>query len=508
MVRAKPSPHKDAELESLRHQVHELKSEQVRLRRIEQELQQRQEIYHFLYEETQAANVIIAPDGTILDVNRGFAKSLGYSKNAVIGRKMDKFIVPEHRRIARKTLKESFADKGAGPLELDLTGKDAVRTIWWTSGRAPVVKVGGRKGVLASGVDITDRKRAEQQLRDSEQRYRTVIDGMGDPIHVVDRALRITLFNATFARWCKDMGLQADAIGRSLFDVFPFLPRRVRDEYRRVFDTGQALVGEEVLNVGDRRIITETRKVAVREGKRVAGVITVVRDITARKRAQEGLVLAHRRLMTARDEERKRLARELHDSVGQGLVAMQLDIEKVFELCSKTCENASRLGPVAQRCSRMVQEIRNICHGLYPPTLEPLGLVAALKQVLQQCKGHVRVRTRFASSVRQVRFDPQIEIALFRIAQEALCNVLQHSRARSVALGLGSMAGRVTMTIQDDGAGFEPDEAAGRGIGLASMKERAEALGGTLRIVSGPGRTRVEARLPVRPRAIPGSPTF
>jgi PAS domain S-box-containing protein/putative nucleotidyltransferase with HDIG domain len=133
----------------------------------------------------------------------------------------------------------------------------------------------------------TERVRAEEALRRSEVQYRTTIDSMSDMIHVVDAELRFTLYNTAFRQRIKELDLEADVIGRPLFEVFPFLPHRVRDEYRQVFDTGNTLVTEESTKVETREFITETRKLPVFEGGRVARVVTVIRDITEHKRAGE-----------------------------------------------------------------------------------------------------------------------------------------------------------------------------------------------------------------------------
>ncbi len=146
--------------------------------------------------------------------------------------------------------------------------------------------------------EIAERKRAEEALRESEQQYRTTINLMGDAIHIIDADLRFILFNTTFKRWSEELGLETDVIGRRIFDVFPFLPDKVREEYQWVFNTGKTLITEELSKFGDREFITETRKIPVYEGGKVTRVVTVVRDITKRKRAEEALKESEERFRT------------------------------------------------------------------------------------------------------------------------------------------------------------------------------------------------------------------
>ena len=131
-----------------------------------------------------------------------------------------------------------------------------------------------------------ERKRSEEALRESEEQYRTSIESMGDAVHVVDKALRIVLFNKAFREWSRNLGINPDVIGKPVLDVFPFLPDTVIDEYYQVFASGKPLITEETTKVGDREFITETRKIPITEEGAVHQVVTVIRDITKRKRAE------------------------------------------------------------------------------------------------------------------------------------------------------------------------------------------------------------------------------
>ena len=146
-----------------------------------------------------------------------------------------------------------------------------------------------RQKVVETDEATVDNGQSEQKLADVDGLYRSVIDSISEPLHVVGLDLRVNIFNTAFAMWCKELGFEADMTGKTIFEVFPFLPEEVRDEYRQVFDTGNTFVTTGSSVVGDREIITETTKSPVISANRVEQVITVVRDITKSKRAEDSL---------------------------------------------------------------------------------------------------------------------------------------------------------------------------------------------------------------------------
>ena len=170
---------------------------------------------------------------------------------------------------------------------------------WYYVVNTPLYHADGTVSKQSMILDITERKEAEEALRESELQHRRMLDSISDAIHVVDKDLRITLFNAKFKKWCEELGLEADPIGRTIFEVFPFLEEKVRDEYARVFDSGEVLITEENTSVAAREIITETRKIPIIEKGRVTGVVTAIRDITARRKAEKAALTASRMEATA-----------------------------------------------------------------------------------------------------------------------------------------------------------------------------------------------------------------
>src|SRR5208337_1815094 len=147
-----------------------------------------------------------------------------------------------------------------------------------------------RRRIAELEAEETELKQAEEALQESELQYRSALNSMGDAIHVIDKNLRVVLFNDAFKRWNEELGLENNVINRKLFEIFPFLSAKVRDEYRRVFNTGETLVTEESTKINEREFVTETRKIPICEGGKVVRVVTIIYDITARKRAEEALI--------------------------------------------------------------------------------------------------------------------------------------------------------------------------------------------------------------------------
>jgi diguanylate cyclase (GGDEF)-like protein/PAS domain S-box-containing protein len=137
--------------------------------------------------------------------------------------------------------------------------------------------------------DITEHLQADIALKESERQYRTILDSLGDSIHVVDEELNFVFINQNFLKWNQELNLTTDVIGKGIFDVFPFLPKKVLDEYKQVFKDNEVLVTEEITILHDQEIYTETRKIPLLRENKVDQVVTVVRDITERKKSEHTL---------------------------------------------------------------------------------------------------------------------------------------------------------------------------------------------------------------------------
>ena len=210
--------------------------------------------------------------------------------------------------------------------------------------------------------------------------------------------------------------------------------------------------------------------------------------------------------MTLQEEERKRIARELHDQIGQRLTSIIMTLG-VLEEATPIPEAQAHIQDVRDTTAQILKEVRDLALHLRPSVLDDLGLLAALRHYLKGYQNRARLLVDFqALGLDGKRLPPEVEIALFRIVQEALTNVARHAEARSVAVLLEQREASAMLIVEDDGKGFDvalvmdsrPDEG---NLGIHGMRERASLLGGTLTIESTPGRgTTVFVRIPLEGR--------
>ena len=209
-----------------------------------------------------------------------------------------------------------------------------------------------------------------------------------------------------------------------------------------------------------------------------------------------------RRLLSLRDEERRRLARELHDSTGQTLAALELNLV-MMQQENLPPKIADKVSESIQLADQALQEIRTISYLLHPPMLDEAGLVLALEWYVEGFSQRSGMKIHLELPERYERLSQEMELAIFRIVQEALTNVYRHSRSKSARVKLLIDSKQVQLLVEDSGKGISRETLAGRacqmGVGIRGMRERARHLGGDLEISSADPGTRVKVTLPLRP---------
>ncbi len=347
--------------------------------------------------------------------------------------------------------------------------------------------------------EVEERSRAEEELRYSEDKYSTLVEASLTGIFLL-RDGRIRFANRKLAEilGCPREDLAAVAFA-DLLD--PGDRERVEGGLRECLAGAARPVA---LEARVRTRTGETRWVALL-ASRVPyrgrpSLLGNLLDITPRKQVEEALSASERnlrqlsaQLLRAQEEERARIARDLHDSIGQSLSAVKFAVESVLPEMGRVAGEAEMrsLRAVVPRVQETVEEVRRISMALRPSILDDLGLVATIRWHLRQFGAlHPELQvTVETDGLDEAEVPEERKIVVFRILQEALNNAAKHGGAGHVRVGLATAGGRLELEVEDDGCGFDAAAvarrpAAQRGLGLSSMRERAELSGGALTVTS------------------------
>src|SRR6266446_5956182 len=365
------------------------------------------------------------------------------------------------------------------------------RTVPLRDERGKIVKWYG------TATDIEDRKRAEDALRESEEKFRQLAENIREVFWMttpdMDELLYVSpAYESIWGRSLESLRQRPQSFMEAIHTedrehVVDILERQREEgfqvEYRVVRPD------ESVRWIRDRRFPVKNQSGKV---YRIAGVAV---DITERKHAGDALRRSaaelqalSRRLVALQESERRQLSRELHDRVGQNLTALKinLDILQTRLASHGNGEVRARVADSAALLEATMDTIENVMSELRPPMLDDHGLAAALDWHARNFSMRTGIAVAVHGSELVVRPAPQVEIALFRIAQEALNNVAKHARARRVEIALDHANGECVMSVQDDGIGFDyaaiASDAPKPGLGMVTMRERAQAVGGRFEV--------------------------
>ena len=357
-----------------------------------------------------------------------------------------------------------------------------------------------------AGIAI-ERVRAEEALRMSEHRYRTLVTNIPDVTWLIDRdgnPLFVspnveTVGGHTADELCRTGS--AGWFGR----IHPDDRAMVRGHFEQLFEAGAGSFDVEyrLRHRDGRWLWVHDRAVATYEGLGTTYVYGLSSNITDRKQAEEIRALLLNQVITVQEEERRRIARELHDETAQSLASLLLGLSALQEARTTKAARA-QARDLHQVATRALAEVRRLAWGLRPSVLDDLGLATAIARYTEE---YSRTRgiavTLAAAGLERGRLSAAVETTLYRIAQEALSNVARHADARHVRVQLQRHDATVTLVVEDDGHGFDPARppappTAASGLGIHSMRERAAVHKGVLTIDSAPARgTRVAVEIPL-----------
>jgi PAS domain S-box-containing protein len=474
--------------------------------RNEAELRSAEARFRATFEQAAVGIAHVAPDGRWLQVNNRLCDIVGYARGELLELTFQQITHPDD--IAKDLGQAKRLLDGAIPyyaLEKRYLRKDG-RTVWINLTVSLVRNGAGKPDYLVKVVeDIGARKAAEQALR-----------ALADDLAKAQRIARLGSWTLDFATgtgtWSDEMchifGWQP-ARGAPDFETFlslvdPHDHPVLTSIAGRAFESGES-VDIDFRSAPDRGPVRHFAAHAepVRDPTgRVVGLIGITQDVTEQREARarqveltEHLRALSRRLLSVQEEERRALARELHDEIGQQLAALKLNLA----ILEREVPGEPRLADSLAIADQTIEHVRNTALNLRPSVLDDLGLAASLNWYARRQAG--RTGCRIEVSAELPRLNRDVETAVFRIVQESVNNAIRHGHPRRVGVDAHIAGGAVRIAIEDDGRGFEPDLAAGRdeGLGLGGMRERAELLGGTLSLSSRPGAgTRIEASIPLQ----------
>jgi PAS domain S-box-containing protein len=370
--------------------------------------------------------------------------------------------------------------------------------------------------ILEVNADITQRKSAEQGLRESQARFASIIDSAMDAIISIDEAQLVVLFNRAAERMFGCAA--AEALGQPLDR---FIPAQLRSAHRAHVHAFGA-TGATNRAMGKLNDLTALRAdgqefpiEASISQTQVGGAklfTVILRDLTKRKAAEEALSRSEEqlraltnRLQQAREEEAMRIARELHDQLGRCLTAMKMDVDGIERGLAGAAAEAD-LGALTEKVRRMnetldetVYTVRRIAAELRPGVLDDLGLSAAIEWQARDFQRRSGVSCVVRAPEEDLPLSRDQATALFRIFQESLTNVARHAKATKVWVNLSKEEGAVVLKVEDDGVGISSARLAERhSLGLLGMRERVAAFGGEIELAGMPGQgTAVVVRMPV-----------
>jgi PAS domain S-box-containing protein len=438
-------------------------------------------------------------DNRYVDVNEAFEHFSGWKRAEVIGRTtfdIGLWVDPGQRAAYRENL---LSGNVVLNREFRIRMKNGeVRT---GLGSAELIEIDGEPCVLAVTADITDLKRAEATLRESEERFRLVANTAPVMIWMSGVDKLCTYFNEP---WLDFTGRSLEAEmgngwveGVHLEDLKESLDARTTAfDKRAPFRLEYRLRRHD----GEYRWLIDSGVPRFNADGSFAGYIGSAMDVTERKWAEEALSMVSRRLIEAHEEERSRLARELHDDILQRLSLLIMNLEHLRrgEGTSMT-EVAEGIGKAIQHASSLGRDMQGLSHRLHSSKLEFLGLATAAASYCSELSDQHKMQIDLHSENIPKDVSREISLCIFRVLQEAVQNAIKHSGSQRVQVLLNCRSSAIYLTVRDSGIGFDPNEAIkGRGLGLISMKERIKLVGGGLSIESQPQTgTTIHARVPV-----------
>ena len=452
-----------------------------------------------------------APDGTTTYWNRASELFYGYKEEEAVGKNIQELIIPAdlRPRVEQSFVKIAETRQPLPPSELILKRKDG-SLIPVLSHDTIVNSPGEPYELLCIDIDITDRIKAEEALRESDANYRFIFENNPHPVFIFDlETLKFLEVNAAAIRHYGYS--KAEFLAMTIMDIRPQedLPALMKD-LETVNDATQTITQWRHIKKNKELIFVEVTAVTIKYNGKNARQI-MINDITTAKNMEAELVMRQHELknfaanlQNVHEEERLSLANEIHDELAQTLIAIKIDMGIMKKSLSEDINNItaesflSNFNNIFSMVDTTINTSRKIMSGLKSEVLELLGFIETVKLYSKEFEERHSIKCFLKIIDDKIELAPLKSIALFRIYQEILCNIATHSQASEVSVFVGVVCNELVFEVTDNGIGFDPDKYSATDIpGFSCIKERVYVLEAKLLVSTKPGKgTTVRVEIP------------
>jgi PAS domain S-box-containing protein len=485
----------------------EVTEEITERKQAEEALRESEEQYRKIFKNIQDVYYEVTFDGIIIEASPSIEDVSLYKREEIIGKSLsDIYVDPKNRD---EFLKELLKNGKVTDYEALLTDKDGSQVHCSITAKLIRDKHGHPVKIIGSLRDITERKRMEESLRQSESQKRAILDASIDRIRYIDKDMKIIWANKTTAMEL-DMTSE-DLVGHTCYKLF--VGRDTPCEgcpTVRARETGKnehAVMYQPEVEGIEGESYWDTYCVPLKnDAGEIESFIQISRNITGQKRAEEQIHTLTQELMRAQESERQMISRELHDCVAQDLSSIKIGFETLFDhqptIPPEISQKVSEMSKTLREC---IKEVRDLSYDLRPPVLDELGLVQALFQYCHDFSEDNGINVDFHSAgMKDLRLDFDTEINLYRLIQEGLANIKKHADADHVTIRLVAAFPNIILRIEDNGKGFDVQKRLAtlseeKRMGIRSMEQRVKLLQGEMEIQSKPMQgTKISITLPYK----------